>query len=267
MTRAESEVDPRAAAAGLYDLEPDFPDDIPFYEKAIPHPDARLLELGCGTGRVLVALADSCGYAHGIDSSEAMLKLCTERLRDAGLGDDRVGAQHGDVTDFDLGRCFDLITAPYRVFQNLETDSHVAGMFRCVRSHLSPHGTFILDAFNPNGDRETLKREWRRPGELFCWEVQDKGETVTCHERRPRIDPDTMILYPELIYRVHRDGKIVNEVGLAFPMRCYYPDELERLVERHGFRIVDRWGGYAGEVYGEGPELLLQLARGAVRDE
>ena len=42
-------------------------------------------------------------------------------------------------------------------------------------------------------------------------------------------------------------------------MRCYYPDEFEQLITGHGFEIVHRWGGYAGEIYGEGPELVIEF--------
>ena len=40
-------------------------------------------------------------------------------------------------------------------------------------------------------------------------------------------------------------------------MRCYYPDEFEDLVRSQGFEVLDRWGGYAGEAYGQGGELIL----------
>ena len=42
-------------------------------------------------------------------------------------------------------------------------------------------------------------------------------------------------------------------------MGCWYPSELERLVVEHGFRVVERWGGYAGEAWGSGPELVVQF--------
>ena len=42
-------------------------------------------------------------------------------------------------------------------------------------------------------------------------------------------------------------------------MRCYYPDEFEAMVNGHGFRVTGRWGGYSGEEYGKGPELVLQF--------
>jgi SAM-dependent methyltransferase len=53
--------DIRAKAAQYYDLCPDMPADVPFYRSFIPSLEARVLELGCGTGRVLVPLAEKCG--------------------------------------------------------------------------------------------------------------------------------------------------------------------------------------------------------------
>ena len=52
---------------------------------------------------------------------------------------------------------------------------------------------------------------------------------------------------------------MVDEAVLKIPMRCYYPDEFSTLITEHGFRIIDRWGGYAGEAYGVGPELVVRF--------
>ncbi|MCG2768973.1 MAG: class I SAM-dependent methyltransferase [Anaerolineae bacterium] len=115
-------IDIRSEAASYYDLSPQHPKDIPFYEDRIPSPDASILELGCGTGRVLVPLAASCGYIHGLDLSEAMIAVCLRRLREAGTEPGKACAEVGDITDFSLGWRFDLITAPFRVLQNIETE-------------------------------------------------------------------------------------------------------------------------------------------------
>ena len=56
-------LDIRSEAAIYYDLSPEHPEDISFYQDRIPSPDATILELGCGTGRVLVALTSSCGLS------------------------------------------------------------------------------------------------------------------------------------------------------------------------------------------------------------
>jgi SAM-dependent methyltransferase len=247
--------DIRSEVACYYDLNPEPPADIGFYQALVPSPQASVLELGCGTGRVLIPLAQSCGFIHGIDSSQAMLDICRDKLRRSG----KARASMGDICDFDLGRRFDLIIAPYRVLQNLETDAQLDGLFRCVRAHLSPRATCVLNVFRPKW--QNLEREWRRDGETFNWEVPVEGGRVTCHDQRRHLNPERRILYPELIWRRYREDELVDEAVLKIAMRCYDPDEFETLITNRGFRIVNRWGGYAGEAYGEGPELVLQFGK------
>src|SRR5437867_2745352 len=163
--------DTRAQAAKYYDLSPDTPADVPFYKGFIPSPKARVLELGCGTGRVLVSLAEECGYIHGLDLSEAMVAVCRRKLQAAGIAATKASVEVQDITNFVLDQRFDLLIAPYRVLQNLETDAAVTGLFRCIRQHLMPGGSCILNVFRPKGDPEALRREWCTGQEKLCWEV------------------------------------------------------------------------------------------------
>ena len=254
--------DIRIQAAKYYDLNPDPPKDISFYRSRISSADDRLLELGCGTGRVLLPLAEICGYIQGLDLSEAMIAVCRKKLMAAGIPASKARVELGDISNFALNQEFDLILAAYRVLQNVETDTAVEGLFECVRHHLAPNGSCILNVFNPKHDPDTLRREWCTDTEKLSWEVNIEGGRVKCHERRPRMDPDKLVLYPELIYRCYQGKKLVDEAVLKIAMRCYYPEEFVQLIVRYGFRILNRWGGYAGEPYGKGPELVVQFALG-----
>jgi len=251
--------DIRAGAAKYYDLNPQVPNDIPFYKSLVPSPAARVLELGCGTGRVLLPLVEVCGYVHGVEISEAMAAVCSEKLKVAGIVTTKARVEIVDISDFALGQTFDLILAPFRVLQNLEADAAVDQLFECLRQHLAPSGSCILNVFNPKRDADALRREWCIEGEQFCWEAAIEGGRVICHERRPRLDTAKLILYPELIYRRYQGTEMIDEAVLKIPMRCYYPDEFAQLVVDHHFRVLQRWGGYAGEPYGKGPELILQF--------
>jgi SAM-dependent methyltransferase len=251
--------DIRAAAAKYYDLDPDPLDDVPFYQRLIPSPQAHVLELGCGTGRVTVPLAASYGHIHGIDLSPAMIAICRQKLEQANIGTEKVRIETGDITSLDLGWKFDLIIAPYRVMQNLETDREVEGLFDCIRRHLAPDGSCILNVFNPKRDPERMRREWCVDGEIFCWEMPVEGGKVIHHERRPRMEPGPLILYPELIYRRYENENLKDEAVLKIAMRCYYPNQFEKLIVEHGFQVMKRWGGYQSEAYGQGPELVIQF--------
>jgi len=252
--------DIRAEAAQYYDVNPTIPDDIGFYQARLPSADAMVLELGCGTGRVLIALAAGCRAIQGIDISEAMLAHCRQKLQAAGIPPSKAQVAHSDITHFALGRTFDLIIAPYRVFQLLETDAQVDGLLRCVRDHLAPGATCILNVVNIHQNPETLRQEWGTTTEVLRWEIPVEGGRLRCDERRPRMDPERRILYPELIYRRSQGDTWIEEAVLKIPRRCYAPEEFAQVIRSHGFRIVNRWGGYAGEPYGEGPELVIEFA-------
>ena len=252
--------DIRAEAAQFYDVNPTIPDDVGFYQAHLPSAEAVVLELGCGTGRVLIPLAAGCRAIQGIDVSEAMLARCRQKLQTAGIPPSKAQVTLGDITHFALGRTFDLIIAPYRVFQLLETEAQVDGLLQCVRDHLAPGGTCILNVVHLHQDPERLRQEWGTMTEVLRWEVPVAGGRLRCDERLPRMDLEKRILYPELIYRRWQGDAWVEVAVLKIPRRCYAPEEFAQVIRSHGFRIIHRWGGYAGEPYGEGPELVLEFA-------
>ena len=256
-------IDIRINAAKYNDSSPSFPNDISFYQKLIPSPNSSILELGCGTGRVTLSLIPYCGYIQGIDLSSAMISICQEKLLRANIPQTKVQVMEGDITDFDLDKTFDLIIAPFRVFQNLETDSEVQGLFKCIRKHMAQGGTCILNVFRPFLEPEDLKKQWVTKDEKISWEIPVEGGRLACYDRRARIDADNLILYPELIYRRYEGETLADESVLKIVMRCYYPEPFEKLIIDHGFAILNRWGGYGGEIYGEGPELVIQFGEGS----
>jgi SAM-dependent methyltransferase len=249
--------DPRALPAKYYDLAPGMPNDVPFYIARLPSAHAQVLELGCGTGRVTVPLAHHCAFVYGIDHSEAMLRICRDKLDTAGLSNAEIVL--GDIADFRLDRTFDFIIAPYRVLQNLETDSQVHGLFSGIRRHLRPGGRCILNTFNLLLSREELVTRWSSPDESLDWETAIEGGRVACFARRLGLQTDPLVLHPELVYRVYRGEELVDEISQRFVMRCYYPDELVARIREEGFNVTAMFGGYDGEAYGRGTELVVEF--------
>ena len=136
----------------------------------------------------------------------------------------------------------------------------MASIGRC----LAPGGSAILNAFLPNRGPEEMRATWCVAEEQLDSEVTlPNGGRLVRHHRRPRLQADPLVVYPEIVYRRYdAAGALEDESVLKIAMRCWYPDELEKLITDSGFRITDRWGGYAGEAWGEGPELVIQFAKG-----
>jgi SAM-dependent methyltransferase len=254
-------MDLRERAAQYYDLSLEFPADVPFYLDRIPSGAPRVLELGCGTGRVSLPLARRSGFLHGVDHSAGMADICRAKLLANGLGPDRVLVSVADIADLHLDARFDFIVAPFRVLQNLATDAQVAGLFAGIREHLDARGRCILNVFRPYRDPEALRAEWRSTEEAIEWEVPVEGGRVVRSVRRTRSEAEPLVLYPDLIYRRYAGDRLVDETVLSIPMRCWYPVELLSRIQAEGFAVTGTWGGYAGEVYGEGPELVVEFTQ------
>ena len=238
--------------ADYYDVITTQTEDIEFYLRFLED-HSRVLELGCGTGRVTGALMERAAHVVGVDLSEAML----ERARAKHSRPEATFLQ-GDITAVQLERQFDLIIAPFRVIQALEHDAQVSGLFQVIRSHLADGGLAILNVFNPFLPSDQMAAGWPREQLTFVEEHElPNGDTLRVFDERMRIDSERQVLFPKLIHRRFRGERLIDEHVNPICMRYYYPDQFCDLIESHGFTVVDRWGGYRDEPYGEGGELVV----------
>ncbi len=141
------------ALAELYDQIPAYSarKDVGFYVSSARSANGTTLEMGCGTGRVLVPVAEAGCRIVGLDLSEPMLKKCRGRLKRAPQEvQSRARTVQGDMTNFDLEENFALVTTPFRSFQHLVAVEDQIACLRCVNRHLEAGRILILDIFHPN---------------------------------------------------------------------------------------------------------------------
>jgi hypothetical protein len=187
-----------------------------------------------------------------------MVRIAREKVASCGLTE-RIHVELADICCFQVSGRFDFIIAPFRVLQNLELDSQVEGLFQCIKTHLRPSGRCILNTFKPSLGPDAMRASWASGEENLAWEVTTPDGRVACYDKRSRMDVERLVLYPELVYRHFTGDELVKEAVLKIAMRCYYPEDLTSIIESHGFRVLEKWGGYAGEVYGEGNELVVEF--------
>jgi SAM-dependent methyltransferase len=251
----------------LYDAVPAYAGrgDIPFYlqeaaSAGSPGAPATVLELGCGTGRVLLTLARAGYTVTGIDRSPSMLARCEAKLAaEPRAVRDRVALHQADARQFTVaaptGDGFRLAVAPFRILQHLTTTSDQLRCLAAVRRHLMPGGRFVFDVFNPHYSLMTRDRSA---------EVEDMPEAPLADGRYLRRTVRTtrvrwveQVSEIELIYYV-RTGSAVERVVHAFPMRWYTPSELEHLLGRAGFRVERVYGTFdRGPLTDESPEIVV----------
>lgn len=249
--------------AEFYDYVVSYRDrrDIAFFVEMAKAADGPILELGCGTGRVLIPTARAGIEIVGLDLHAAMLAICREKLsRESPEVRARVQLVEADMRQFDLGREFVLVTIPFRAFQHLLTvDDQLACLAR-VRRHLRAGGTFILDLFNPHLPRLVDDRYLSEVAEEPEFTMPD-GRQV---ERRSRIvsrDLARQIQQIELIYYVSRRDSRQERLVDSFPMRYFFRYEVEHLLARSGFRVVELYADYDRSAFGsKDPGELIAVA-------
>jgi SAM-dependent methyltransferase len=240
----------------LYDSVPLYVErgDVDFYVAEAKAAGGPVLEVGCGTGRVLLPTARAGCAITGIDGSEQMLARGRAKLeREAPAVRARVQLARHDMRDFDLGKTFALITAPFRVVQHLTTVDDQLRFLASAARHLAPRGRLIFDVFNPRFDylvnADGVERE-----DTPLQKLSD-GRTFRRAYRVARVRWVDQVSESELIYYV--EGKRYVQ---AFELRWYLANELRHLIARAGggLRVAAMYGDFArGPVVDGCPELVV----------
>jgi SAM-dependent methyltransferase len=236
--------------------------DVAFYVDAARESRGPVLELGCGTGRVLIPTARAGIEIMGLDASEGMLDACGRRLR--GEPPDvqqRASIQRGDMRDFELGRTFRLVTIPFRPFQHLVTVQEQLACLAAVRRHLEPDGRLVFDVFNPSIHRLAKSADGTESDEEPPFTLPD-GRVVIRRHRFLERDLIQQINTSELVYHVtHRDGRRERLVH-RLQMRCIFRFEAEHLLARAGFVLDNVYADFDRSPYGsQYPGELILVAR------
>ena len=246
------DLDEYGASAEFYDYVPPYGDrpDIAFWVAAGVESGGPVLEIGCGTGRVLIPTARAGVEIVGLDLSSAMLAICRHKLAEEPADvRARVALVEADMRDFQLRREFALATMPFRPFQHLITVEDQIGCLETIHRHLAPGGRLILDLFNPSLPflvDESRSGEYGDEPEF----IMPDGRRVVRRFRNARRDWLVQVQDVELIYYVtHPDGRQERLVH-AFPMRYLFRYEAEHLLARCGFRIEALYADYDRRPYG-----------------
>ena len=187
----------------------------------------RALELGIGTGRIALPLAQRGVAVHGIDLSNAMVA----RLR-AKPGGEAIGVTIGDFATATVDETFSLAYLVFNTIMNLTTQAAQVACFRNVAEHLEPGGCFVIEVGIPDLQRlppgETLRPLYMREARWGFDEYDVAAQGLTSHHFR-------MV-----------DGELDR---MSIPFRYVWPAELDLMAELAGMRLRERWAGWKREPF------------------
>lgn len=214
--------------------------DVEYYERKAENIDGPILEIGCGTGRITLRLAEAGHDVHGIDVSQAYLDVLGETARRRGV---EPAVERADMTSFSYDEAFELIIVPYDTFRYNTTVEGQLRTLENVRGHLSDTGRAVFAFSRPEPGWSTTPRTIRS-------EFSHDGDDYLLLSTLGLADEIEQIL--EIDEKLYRNGTLVGEhvVELA----RIYKREFEHLLERTGFVVRDVYDDYEENPLGEGDE-------------
>jgi SAM-dependent methyltransferase len=258
--------DEYALIADLYDHVAPYRErpDISYYVEAAKESGGPVLEIGCGTGRVLIPTARAGIDIVGLDLSPRMLSICGKRLEsESGAVHSKVQLVQADMREFSLSKTFRLATIPFRPFQHLTTITDQLACLESIRRHLADDGVLILDLFNPSLDALANRPAGQELDEEPAFSTPD-GRRVIRRHRTVAHDRFNQLNQIELIYYVtHPDGR-EERLLHSFSMRYLFRFEAEHLLARAGFEVEQVYAGFDKSAYGSKyPGELIFVAKRA----
>lgn len=235
--------------------------DAPFYIDLAKETGGPALEIGCGTGRVLLPTARAGIEIHGLDNSAPMLAALKEKVaREDPAVRDRITLHAADMRDFRLNRTFPLVTIPFRPMQHMFTLADQLAALKSAASHVAKGGVLALDVFYPKFERlalgigeEILEAEWSPPS------TQDT--VVRRYFRKDAVDKINQSTSLTFFFRTYRGGKLIGEESEGLKMSYYTYPHLRALFLLAGLETVAEYGSFAKVPLDNTAEDMIFLLR------
>jgi ubiquinone/menaquinone biosynthesis C-methylase UbiE len=248
-----------ATIARYYDAEhQDKTDDLMMYTELADQHGGPIFEFGCGTGRVLLHLAQAGHECHGIDFEPAMLERARRKLEALPHVRQRVKLMEGDVLKVPLKGQYALTLITYNGLLHFHEQEQQLALLKRLRGITQEEGRLVLDLPNPAdsfGAQETdallLDRTFLDP---------ESGHLVMQYSTS-QLDRTTQKLHVTWIYDEIAGDGVVKRTFAPVVWRYYFYAELRLLLQLSGFAVEEVFGSTDFDPFEDGCERMIVLAK------
>lgn len=202
--------------------------DLEFIETHLGENTQLIIELACGTGRLAIPLAKQGHLVYGVDIDAGMLKYAQHKADTEGLV---LQLSVQDCTQLNLPIKSNLIYMTGNSFQHFLTNESQDALFTSVKRHLNPKGEFIFDTRNP------ILHELSNVN-IFEELIEQNGETTKV------ISQEVYNHLTQILECTSTYISLNNEYQDHIKLRYTYPLELKRLLQQHGFELINLYGSW-----------------------
>lgn len=245
--------------ARYYDAENEYmTDDLPLYSAWAEQVGSPILDIGCGTGRVMLHLAEEGYDVRGVDTSRQMLERGQRKLKRRVDLAERVQFYEGNALDYAYPEQYALILIPYNGLMHFRTSAEQQALLKHLHSALKEEGLLMIDLPNAgetfaalDDGAVTLERSF----------VEPESGNLVMQQSVSELDRAEQLQYITWIYDEIGPDRVLRRTVAPLTLRYVFPTELDLLLQLTGFRRIERYGDYDESPFERGCERLIVVAQ------
>jgi len=236
-------------------------DDLQLYSELAEQYGSPIFDVGCGTGRVLLHLAQEEYDVHGIDDSKEMLKRLQNKLDALPHLKEYVTYTHGDVLQYTDEKQYKLVLLTYNALMHFHTEEKQIQLLERLHALVDDDGLLVLDLPNAGETFATQETDAMLLDRRFMEPETGNLVMVFSHSYLDRV---SQILQVDWIYDEIQDDGTVKRLVAQHLLRYFFYYELKYLLEKVGFEIEEVYGSTEGDPFEDGSERMIVYARRAL---
>lgn len=242
-----------ATNADLYDqISPGSEGDVEFYLEEALRAGSPVLELACGTARVLLPIARAGIEITGVDISPAMLAVARRKIeKEPPEVRERIQLLEGDMRDFSLDRKFKLVIIAYSSFLHMITPVEQKKALHCIRENLEDGGRLVISTFDPRIDiiAAHLGPAGTSPRRVADFVREDNGHQVIVWDSRTYEPGDQTARQYRIFEELDEAGQVIQRSYNSITLRWNYRWEMQHLFELCGYGVEALYSDFKRSPY------------------
>ena len=241
-------------------------DDIPFYVEEALRAGGPVLELGCGTGRVAIPIADAGVDVVGLDSSPAMLEVARRKIECSSEGANHLTLVEADMRDLAsldtldiVDKKFGLAIIPFRGFLALLSVEDQIRTLDGIRRRLIPGGRLVFNVFV--ADAHMLVQEGDVPYHLRDVTDSETGRKLVLWQQSTYDHYNQVTSVRIIVEELDDSGAVNRRTYKDFQLRYAHRWEIEHLLVRCGYEVLDLFGDFDRSPFDESSTEMVWVAR------
>jgi SAM-dependent methyltransferase len=233
--------------------------DLPFYLDLAKASGGPVLEIACGTGRVLLPIARENIDIDGVDNSLPMLRVLKSHIdNEPAEIRRRITLHEGDMRDFRLREKFPLVIIPFRPLQHMYTLQDQLRALATAAFHLQKNGILAFDLFYPK--MELISAGVGQEIVDLEWQANSNSVVRRCF-RKDSVDKINQVFSFTFIFRTYKGDKLVREESEPFKLSYYTYPHLKALFRLERLEPVAEYGSFAKTPLDNTAEQMIFLLK------